>query len=70
MQLDADCGDFDRGEVVVGGFFVARCEASDLFAFVVAGADCATVAARTVERGFIAIAATDILNACRVLAIT
>ena len=61
VQPDADCGEFDHG----GEFLVARCDASDLFAFVVAGADCATVVARTVERGFIAIAATDILNACR-----
>ena len=33
-QPDADCGDFDHGEVVGGEFFVARCDAPELFEFV------------------------------------
>ena len=33
-QPDADSGDFDHGEIVGGEFFVARCDASELFEFV------------------------------------
>ena len=33
-QPDADCGDFDHGEVVSGELFVARCDAPELFEFV------------------------------------